>query len=241
MSASVTERGRLWVIIPAAGSGSRFQGLKPKQYEMLGTRTVLHATMDRFLATFPDCEICVGISAVDDYWSQEPLSKHGRVRTSLGGAQRADTVLAALECLSADAQASDWVMVHDAARPCVTKADLKHLRARASEHSVGGLLVAPVVDTLKRGDQHQQVANTEERKGLYHALTPQMFPYEVLKEALAAALEDQAAITDESSAIEALGLKPLLVEGRRSNIKITYPEDLALAKAIIQSQLEPSL
>jgi 2-C-methyl-D-erythritol 4-phosphate cytidylyltransferase len=159
---------------------------------------------------------------------------HRDVSITVGGAERADSVLAGLHALQANDD--DWVLVHDAARPCLHADDLSRLIAELRSDPVGGLLAVPVSDTIKRADEQGAVLGTVDRKHLWRALTPQMFRFGVIKRALLSAREQSIQVTDEASAVEALGLRPKLVLGRSDNIKITIPEDLALAEFILRSR-----
>lgn len=225
---------RCWAIVPAAGSGSRFGSALPKQYAALGSSTVLETSIAQLLAS--DVEsVVVAFSANDLHWRQLPIFASPRVMTCVGGGERYQSVLSALRCLDARAANDDWVMVHDAARPCVRRADIEKLVAELGDDKVGGLLATPVGDTLKRTTEDRlssTVSETVDRSGLWAAMTPQMFRYGLLRQALENSGE-KVKITDEASAIEAMGLKPRLVEGQRDNIKITYPGDLDLAEAIL--------
>lgn len=147
-----------------------------------------------------------------------------------------DSVLAGMKALEARAAASDWVLVHDAARPCLASADLDRLLSELGNDEVGGLLAAPVVDTLKRADAQQRIDQTVPREKLWRALTPQMFRFELLRRALQSAVENRVAVTDEAQAIEALGLRPKLVAGDADNVKITLPEDLPRAERILRAR-----
>lgn len=226
----------VWVVIPAAGVGSRMQAGRPKQYLSLGESTVIEHT----LACFADHPAITGrvvaVSAGDPYWHSLPVSQ--AVHTAAGGKERADTVLNALDYLftALNVAADAWVLVHDAARPCLSRADLdKLLAVREAQGEAGALLAVPVRDTMKRAQSDGlRVAHTEERNGLWHALTPQMAPLGVLRTALAKALHTGVTVTDEASALEAVGLHPLLVEGDARNIKITRPADLALAEFFLR-------
>ena len=147
-----------------------------------------------------------------------------------------DSVLAGLNALETRAAAHDWVLVHDAARPCLSSEDLDRLLTELASDDVGGLLAAPVVDTLKRADDQQRVAQTVSREKLWRALTPQMFRFELLRRALTGAIHNGISVTDEAQAIEALGLRPKLIAGDADNIKITLPEDLPRAERILQAR-----
>jgi 2-C-methyl-D-erythritol 4-phosphate cytidylyltransferase len=220
----------LWAVIPAAGAGERFGGDVPKQYLPLLGRTVLEWAIRPIQTRADVAGIVVVIAAADEYWPGICLSS-GRIQAVHGGPQRADSVLAGLDALSGKADARDWVLVHDAARPCLTDEDLDRLVETAAE-TCGGLLAAPVQDTLKAAD-NGSVARTVEREGLWRALTPQMFRIGELASALHRAKTSGFLATDEAAAMERMGHRPRIVPGRADNIKITRPEDLALAEFII--------
>ncbi|EKO3949490.1 2-C-methyl-D-erythritol 4-phosphate cytidylyltransferase [Vibrio fluvialis] len=220
---------KITAIVPAAGVGSRMQADRPKQYLILHGHTVLEHTVE-VLLRHPDVgQVVVAVSNNDPYFGSLALANHPRVVRVSGGKERADSVLSALDYVCRH-QLSEWVLVHDAARPCVEHADISQLIATAQTHTVGAILAAPVRDTMKRADGGQNIDHTVDRVALWHALTPQMFRAQPLMQALTQALAAQAVITDEASAFEWLGQKPALVAGRADNIKITQPEDLALAE-----------
>nr|WP_281379216.1 2-C-methyl-D-erythritol 4-phosphate cytidylyltransferase [Halomonas campaniensis] len=225
----------MWLVVPAAGQGRRMGADRPKQYLALGGRPVLARTLARLHEAFPGARLCLCLDPQDARFDPAwvPFAHWRRVG---GGAERVDSVANALAAIRAEAGDDDLVLVHDVARPCVTTADLRRLHAVLSADSVGGLLAAPVADTMKRDDGAGRVATTEPRAGLWHALTPQGFRYGLLRRALAAAREAGVTVTDEASAVEALGASPRLVAGRRDNLKITHPEDLALAELILAAQ-----
>lgn len=231
---------RCWVIIPAAGVGARMAADRPKQYLSLAGKTVLEHTLARFIGHAAVSGIVVALSDNDPYWPELRIESNKPLWRAGGGAERCHSVLNALELLSQHADQEDWVLVHDAARPCVRTGDLDTLMERVREHPVGGLLAVPVRDTMKRADIAHEVQETVERNHLWHALTPQMFRLGMLREALQQALRQQLLVTDDSSAIELTGRHPLLVEGHADNIKITRPEDLALAEYYLQQQLSVS-
>lgn len=228
---------KLIAVVPAAGVGSRMQADRPKQYLSLLGKTVLEHTIDGLLAHPQIDQVVVALSADDPYFSHLALARDPRVIRVDGGQQRADSVLAALDYVCQH-QLSQWVLVHDAARPCVTHADISQLIRLALTHPVGAILAAPVRDTMKRSDHLQQIEHTVDRTALWHALTPQMFRAQALREALHAALQQQVTITDEASAFEWRGEKPALVTGRADNLKITQPEDLALAEFYLRRNKE---
>lgn len=230
MSAQATS---FWVVIPAAGSARRMGGAIPKQYLPLARSTVIEHSIAPFL-TRPNCSgVVVVLAAGDQRWGQLAVSKHPKILVTTGGAERADSVRAGLDALAPRAAASDWVLVHDAARPCLTSTDLSALLEQLLDDEVGGLLAAPLVDTLKRADERGRVRATVDRAGLWRALTPQMFRLDVLRRALDAARERGSSGTDDAQAVEALGLEPKLVAGSGDNIKITLADDLERAERIL--------
>ncbi len=224
-------------IVPAAGIGSRMQADRPKQYLLLNGKTVLEHTVEQLLAHPQIGQVVIAISQQDPYFSSLSLASHPRVKVVNGGKERAESVLNALRLVD-EQQLGEWVMAHDAARPCVTERDITQLIQRALSHPVGAILASPVRDTMKRGDGDGNISQTVERQALWHALTPQMFRCQPLLQALQQALEQKAIITDEASAFEWQGLSPGLVSGRADNIKITQPEDLALAEFYLSRKKE---
>ncbi|HWJ06102.1 MAG TPA: 2-C-methyl-D-erythritol 4-phosphate cytidylyltransferase [Steroidobacteraceae bacterium] len=233
----MTLPGRRWAIVPAAGQGSRFGSATPKQYTTLLGRPVLSWTLQSLLAEESLAGVVVALAdAADARWTALPESRDPRVRTCAGGARRELSVARALAALAGDAADTDWVLVHDAARPCLRHDDLQALFSELRDETVGGLLAIPVSDTLKRADDRNEVAETVPRETLWRALTPQMFRYGLLQRALALCVERGRVVTDEASAIEGLGLRPRLVRGHADNIKVTNPEDAALAAAILQAR-----
>lgn len=215
-----------WVVIPAAGVGSRMQAKIPKQYLSLGNSTVIEQTLSCFLEHPCLLGVVVCLSKDDPYWSTLPVSKHPLIHVITGGKERADSVLAGLKSLLSKADERDWVLVHDAARPNLQSEDLDKLLIKAGQDEVGGLLATPARDTLKEIDYDGRVKKTLDRKVIWQALTPQMFHLGQLQKALIDALDLGQTITDEASAIELAGFAPLLVEGRSDNLKITHPEDI---------------
>lgn len=224
-------------VVPAAGVGSRMQADRPKQYLKLLDKTVLEHTVSKLLAYPKVSKVVVAVSEDDPYFSTLALANHPQVIRVNGGKERADSVLSALNYICKH-EVSEWVLVHDAARPCFTEQDVTRLIECAENHSVGAILAAPVRDTMKRSDEQQNIDHTVERSNLWHALTPQMFRTQPLREALIDGLASKANITDEASAFERLNLSPALVNGRADNIKITQPEDLALAEFYLSRNKE---
>lgn len=240
-----TTSEQYWAIIPAAGVGKRMGSNIPKQYLPLAGKTVLEQTLSVFIHHPKITGIVVAVTQGDPYWQDiferyhhdlsntaEPVKT---ILTAPGGDERCYSVLNAL--LELDSQRNnyaikdnDWVLVHDAARPCLKSIDIDHLIEQLHDTLHGGLLGLPMADTVKRCDSEQQVIETIDRSELWRALTPQMFPLKLLKDALEQAIKNKQLVTDEASAIELRGLKPRMVEGTASNIKITHPGDLQLAE-----------
>ncbi len=223
---------RHYAIVPAAGSGARFGAEKPKQYlDLLGRPLIFHTLAA--LTAHPAIErVWVVLAPDDPWWPRHDWSELGPKLETVrcGGVTRAESVGNGLKAaLAAD---DDWILVHDAARPCLSRPMLDALCDELADDPVGGLLAVPVADTLKRADANQRVAATEPRDGLWQAQTPQMFRYGRLVEALS----KHNAVTDEAGAIEALGLKPKLVRGDSTNLKVTFPADLALAAMILRGR-----
>jgi 2-C-methyl-D-erythritol 4-phosphate cytidylyltransferase len=237
---------RYWLVMPAAGVGRRFGNTKPKQYALLQGRTVIEWALAPFL-TDPSCAgVSISLAADDPYWGEvaERLAKlPGRTPELIfagGGVERSHSVRKGLAALGSRALADDWVLVHDAARPCLSSNDLQHLLDRLGTHRVGGLLATPAADTLKRASTElradPEVAQTVDRAGLWRALTPQMFRYELLCDALDRALATNRLPTDEAQALEWAGEHPVLVQGSAANIKITSADDLVLAAALLNAR-----
>lgn len=227
---------RYWFVVPAAGVGSRMQAQVPKQYLSLGDKTLLEHTIERLLELPSLAGIVVLVSAQDEYFDGLSIAHHPLVHRVEGGRERCDSVLNGLYFLADKVSEHDWVLVHDAARPCVGIADIQKLIEIASRHAVGGLLGIPVSDTIKHVSDESTVLKTLDRSTLWQAQTPQMFRYGILLSSLQQALSDGVVITDEASAIETEDLKPVMVEGRRDNIKVTRPEDLPMAELILKLQ-----
>ncbi|MCO5762092.1 MAG: 2-C-methyl-D-erythritol 4-phosphate cytidylyltransferase [Chromatiaceae bacterium] len=218
---------RHFALLPAAGVGARMGINHPKQYlEIAGHPLLWHAI--RVFEHHPGIDaVYAVISAEDGYWEGHDWSGFGKLRVlRCGGATRAESVLNGLSAMVGEVAADDWVLVHDAARPCLSRRLLDKLLAEVAEDAVGGILAAPVADTLKREGEGRRIQETVSRERLWGAQTPQMFHHGLLKRALEHA---GTAVTDEASAIEALGLSPLLVEGDITNLKVTFPRDLELA------------
>ncbi|MEQ4925102.1 2-C-methyl-D-erythritol 4-phosphate cytidylyltransferase [Proteus hauseri] len=230
-------------VIPAAGIGSRMQAICPKQYLKIGGLTILEHTINALLKHPRISQIIIAISPEDDYFHTLPLAKDKRIIAVNGGGERADSVLSGLVYVTEHFPENTWALVHDAARPCLSFGDLDKLIQLIDDNYAhpqfcGGILATPVRDTMKRShpkDNHIQ--KTVERTTLWHALTPQFFPAALLKQNLENALSQNATITDEASAMEFAGYEPLLVKGRADNIKVTQPEDFALAEFFLSRQI----
>ena len=225
---------RFWAVVPAAGVGKRMSADRPKQYLELAGKTVIEHTLLRLLSANIFTAVAVAISKEDPYWPELDVSVHEQVITADGGKERADSVLSALKSIRDLASDEDWVLVHDAARPCITATDINLLIDTLRTDDVGGILALSSHDTLK-DVEGKNIVGTLDRSHIWRALTPQMFKYGSLKNALEIA-EGNPAITDEASALELQGLQPKIVEGRPDNIKITRPEDLALAQFYMEYQ-----
>ena len=216
---------KIIAIIPAAGVGSRMQADKPKQYLTILGKTVLQHTLEIMLSHPAISRVIVALSKNDPYAAELAVLSHPKIQLVEGGATRAESVLSALNAVSEE---HVWALVHDAARPCLTTPDLDKLLATTDEN--GAILAVPVTDTVKRANMAGNIIATEDRSQLWQAQTPQFFPLDLLKKALNTGIRQKLTITDEASAIEFAGVQPHLVMGRRDNIKITRPEDLALAE-----------
>ena len=223
-----------FALVPAAGSGSRMGGELPKQYLALAGRPMIYHA----LATLCECAdidtVFVVLAPDDVYWQRYDWSPFGDKLQPLfcGGATRAESVRNGL--MASELEPEDWVLVHDAARPCLSQAQLAKLITELHDDEVGGILAVPVADTLKRADATRRIAQTENREGLWQAQTPQMFRTGLLLRAL----QQARGVTDEASAVEALGLKPKLVESETTNFKVTYAQDMRLAELLLTGGLD---
>ena len=225
---------RHFAIVPAAGSGARFGAEVPKQYLELAGKPMIHHA----LAALCRCErieqVWVVLSPGDEWWAAFDWTDLGaKLKVAFcGGATRAESVANGLQAAADALTENDWVLVHDAARPCLSQAMLAALCDELVNDPVGGLLAVPVADTLKRASPDQRVAATEPRDGLWQAQTPQMFRYGLLR----MALTGRPGVTDEAGAIEAAGMRPRLVKADSTNLKVTFPADLRLAELILQGR-----
>jgi len=219
-------------LVPAAGSGSRFGAAGPKQYSPLAGKPMLYHSIGRLLAA-PQVEVVfVVLAPADADFRRHDWSGFGNRLAPLycGGASRRDSVLNGIIAAASLVDPNDWMLVHDAARPCLGNAELQRLIADAGGDEIGGILAVPVSDTLKRVDDDQRIVETESRDGLWRAQTPQMFRHGMLLRAL----REAAHVTDEASAVEALGYKPKLIEGSTKNLKVTFADDLEIAEQILK-------
>ncbi|HEY0961191.1 MAG TPA: 2-C-methyl-D-erythritol 4-phosphate cytidylyltransferase [Pseudomonadales bacterium] len=238
--------GRYFLVLPAAGSGRRMQAELPKQYLELAGCSLLQHSLER-IGALPEIErIVVALAHEDPRWpplrAALPVAVAAKVSTVTGGAERMQSVANALVALQPHARANDWVLVHDAVRPCVHETDVRKLLHETANDETGGLLGLPVRETLKECDDAQRfVARTVDRSRIWQAATPQVFRFAVLQRALQHAAQESSFVTDEAGAVEALGLPVRLVAGRADNLKITYPGDLMLAAAVLEAQARESI
>ena len=227
-----------WVVVPAAGIGARMQADRPKQYLPLAGMTVLEYTLKKLLAHQGVKGLIVSVAEHDPYWSALDISNHPRVIAVPGGQERCHSVCNGLQELIKHLAPSDWVMVHDVARPCLTHQELDALFAAAALNQADGFVLGmPVRDTMKLTNSDGVVEGTPDRSRLWHAFTPQMFRVEALLSAIESCLATGYLVTDEASAMEQCGHTVQMVAGSANNIKITRPEDLPLAEFILQPGL----
>ncbi len=241
-----TKTSSVWVVIPAAGVGSRMELEQPKQYLKIGNKTIIEHTLECFKHRPDVAGIIVALSSDDPFWKQLNIKSGDMpIYTVEGGQERSDSVEQALDYLSMVERVNDdtWVMVHDAARPCVSQSDINALLEIRSGEGVGGILATPVRDTMKRSFSDQcfpdqsRISQTESRDHLWHALTPQLFKIGPLKSALQFCKEKLITITDEASALEAVGEHPQLVMGGHENIKVTFPSDIQYATFLLNKNI----
>ncbi|MEW9809460.1 MAG: 2-C-methyl-D-erythritol 4-phosphate cytidylyltransferase [Candidatus Symbiodolus clandestinus] len=219
----------LTAIVPAAGIGQRFPGFRPKQYLSLGERTVIEQTLQVLLLQEAIGHIIVVLHPNDNYFHTLPIASHLRILTAVGGERRMDSVLHGLQQLPS----VGWVLVHDAVRPCLHPDDLQRLLASREHHLEGAVLATPVRDSLKQAGPQRKITSSVLRDALWQALTPQLFPVNLLQNCLQRAVADDIEVTDEASALTYCGYQPTLIPGRGDNIKVTYPEDLIMAACLL--------
>ena len=223
---------RVWALVPAAGRGARLGGEIPKQYLSFGGKRLIEHTLTKVLSYQPIEQCLVMLSAEDTCWAELPIAQHKKIVEVAGGDERMNSVYQGLLWLKGKAQADDWVLVHDAARALIQVSDIQRLMDAVSDHPVGGLLGVPVRDTLK-SVRDGCVSQTISRDQVWHALTPQVFRYEVLRAAYESATALQQAVTDEAQAIECMGGKPLMVKCESLNLKLTYQEDMKVFASVL--------
>ena len=226
----------IWAIVPAAGVGKRMGAEIPKQYLSICGKTILHHTLERLGRVRAISGLVLVLRPDDKTPISAEVPENLSVRIARGGEERCHSVLNALKILESELAPDDWVLVHDAARPCFRPSEVDGLIDVVAKHDVGGLLATPVSDTLKRANDEGEVAGTVDRTELYRALTPQLFRFHVLNRALRLAADQKRIVTDDSAAVESLGLSPVIVPGSTDNIKITEESDLLLAEVIMQQQ-----
>ena len=227
---------RVWAVVPAAGVGRRFGAGRPKQYLPLDDRSVIAHVVTKLAAVRGVAGIVAAVAPGDPWWEEVAEGFDAVVVRIEGGAERCHSVANALEHLGTVAADDDLVVVHDAVRPCVTVADVERTVAAARRHPDGAILASPVRDTLKRAGREKSIEGTVHRDRLWCAFTPQVFPLGRLRTALGSAIAHGCMVTDEAQAMERTGARPLLVEGSPGNIKITRPEDLPLARALLGTE-----
>ena len=225
-----------WVVVPAAGIGARMEARQPKQYLTIADEPMIVHTLKRLASCHKVSAIVVVIAQEDERWPSIKLPLRCPLYTVIGGETRADSVMNGLAYIQQKVSDDPWVLVHDAARPCIRMSDIESLFQRCYDSDVGGILGAPVVDTIKKVTTQHTIAKTVDRAEVWRALTPQMFRLEMLRAALLQAQQSNDGITDEASAIEAMGYQPLMIQGHADNIKVTVPDDLLIAEAILQQQ-----
>ena len=230
------EMPRYFAIVPAAGVGSRMGISQPKQYLRIQGKTILEHTIERLLGEDNLHTIVLVLSGEDKHWQSLTLLNNKKIKIVEGGQTRSQSVLNGLHCLSNDCCDDDWVLVHDVARPCITSTDIQKLISALADDPVGGIIAVSVIDTIKQVADDLTVTATVDRSILWQAQTPQMFRYRLLYDSLRQALAQGLVVTDEASAVESSGATPKIVEGSRSNIKITHPDDLPLAEFYLQHQ-----
>jgi len=223
-------------IVPAAGTGRRFGAELPKQYQALHGATVIEHSLRLLLGIERLQRVVVVVHPEDSRWRDLAVFSDPRIVVAQGGAERCHSVLNGMQHLAAIHSETEWVLVHDVARPCCPRADIEKLIDHIQPHPVGGLLAVPASDTIKRVDGARQIEETVDRSWLWQAQTPQLFRYRLLLDALNHCLGLGMVVTDEAQAVEALGWQAQVIEGSRRNIKITRSEDLALAEFFLSGE-----
>ncbi len=242
MNSTIPSDFKCWAIIPAAGVGRRMGSEVPKQYSLINGLPMIEHSLKLFVNSPWVHRVIVAISEEDPHWQSLEIAAHPKITTIVGGIERADSVHAALNSIQSEATDTDYIFVHDAARPCLTTVDIEQLYQSMLKTEFGVILADEISDTVKRSvepddsdSQLPSILKTVPRENLWRALTPQVFPNALLKKALDNGLNnEQLHITDEASAVEALGFSPSLLQGRSDNIKVTQPQDLLLASMILK-------
>ena len=234
----MSNNNRLWVVIPAAGIGKRMGVDIPKQYITVCDKAIIEHTVEKFTSRNDLQGILVALSNSDQHWSTLELSKNNKITTVTGGEERYKSVYNALCSLKNKAGDDDWILVHDAVRPCITTfeidqfiADLDHL------NGIGGILALPCFETMKKANTNHEIEETIDRKFIWHAQTPQMFRYKKLFLAIEKIMNENIFITDEAMAMELAGYKPMLIQGTHSNIKITDQNDLKYLESFLKQEI----
>ncbi len=233
---NATIKRNIWAVVPAAGVGRRMGKNQPKQYLEIRGRSIIEHSLDKLFGCKAVAGVAVGIAPDDAYWEKLDIRNKKLLGAFVGGSERVNTVLNGLDFLSNWATGDDWVMVHDAARPCVSLKDINLLIDKSLEFNCSVILASPVTDTVKRVNACNVIQGTVNRDELMLAMTPQLFPVKLLRLALRTAIDNNIPTTDESAAVEKLGKKPLAIRGQRTNIKITTVDDLQLANIFIDEQ-----
>ena len=225
----------LWIIVPAAGRGSRMNADLPKQYLPLLNHTVIEITLKKLLSLHNAEKIIVSLHAEDRHWHTLSCAQNPRIQTVIGGEERSLSVLAALKYIRKQAKERDWVLIHDAARACIMAETVESMLTSLVGEDIGGILAVASDDTLKQV-AGQRVHSTLDRRTIWRAQTPQVFRYGLLYKSLCQAINTNRPVTDDASAVEMAGYMPRILPGRKDNIKITHAEDLSLAEFILQQQ-----
>jgi len=232
----MNSKSPVWAIVPASGIGNRMQSPVAKQYLQLENKTIIEHTLDRLLSFDGIDGLILVLQSGDQIWQKFNYQSSKPLIVTTGGKQRHDSVFNGLQKLLELEMDNPFAMVHDAVRPLVLHQDLENLLDAAAEHEAGGLLALPVSDTLKQQDEFGNIERTVPRQDLWRAFTPQMFRAELLYRALEHVRQNRLDVTDDASAVEALGMRPRLVVSSAENLKITYPADLSLATMILKRQ-----
>ena len=222
----MSKSDKYWLVVPAAGIGSRMGGDIPKQYVSVNGKTIIEHTLDNFIDRKEIENICISISESDNHWPTLPISKNKKIITTIGGNERYESVYNGLCALQDKANDEDWVLVHDAVRPCLKKSTIDRLITDIRSHDVGGILALPCFETMKRVNNNQQVEETINREIIWRAQTPQAFKYKKLLLSIEKAINENILITDEAMAMELSNYKPIVIMGDEKNIKITHKDDL---------------